>query len=57
MKKLTLVSFMWNNMKVSAFVLAEFVNNKAVVSNDIIDFLFQKHFGKSPKQGDTISIG
>lgn len=57
MKKLTLVSFYWNGMKVSAFVMALFINNKASISKDIIDSLFLEHFGKCPLTGDTISVG
>lgn len=56
MKKLTLVSLMCRNKIVTAFVMCPYYNNKAVVSNNIIDILFDKYWGFTPQRGETISF-
>lgn len=57
MKKLTLVSFKCRYKKVSAFVMAEIVDGKAVVPESLIDKLFWDLWGFMPQRGETISIG
>lgn len=57
MKKLTAVSVQCRSKRVYAFLMIPVINGKTILTQKVIDHLFETRFGFTPQRGETISYG